>query len=68
MATDLKDIPKFVQDVRRIFNSGKTKNMEWRRTQLKRLSAMISENINEWEAALVIIYPFLKKFNLLNSF
>jgi len=52
MATDLKDIPKFVQDVRRIFNSGKTKNMEWRRTQLKRLSAMISENINEWEAAL----------------
>jgi aldehyde dehydrogenase (NAD+) len=41
-----------VARLRATFATGRTKSEAWRRTQLERLTAMISENLAEWDAAL----------------
>lgn len=53
MSTDIKEISRLVEDVRKAFKQGKTRSLEWRKQQLKRLSLMISENHADWEKALV---------------
>lgn len=53
MSTDIKEISRLVEDVRKAFKQGKTRSLEWRKQQLKQLSLMISENRADWEKALV---------------
>jgi aldehyde dehydrogenase (NAD+) len=40
-----------VSNLRSVFNSGKTKDVEWRRTQLKAIKAMVAENHEDITAA-----------------
>jgi aldehyde dehydrogenase (NAD+) len=54
MSTDIKEISRLVEDVRKAFKQGKTRSLEWRKQQLKQLSLMISENRADWEKALEI--------------
>jgi aldehyde dehydrogenase (NAD+) len=51
-ATDLAGIPETVARLRNSFESGRTRPLEWRQQQLRRLHAMMSENGDDLVAAL----------------
>ena len=42
-ATDASEIPKRVAKLREVFESGRTRPVEWRRRQLQRMKAMLEE-------------------------
>ena len=46
------DIPKTVAQLRKTFASGRTRSLQWRRTQLRALEKMMTENETEIAAAL----------------
>jgi aldehyde dehydrogenase (NAD+) len=50
--TELAAIPALVARARAAFESGRTRPLEWRRAQLERLEALLSENADELVAAL----------------
>ena len=50
--TPLADIPRIVEAARVTFNSGKTKSIAWRVSQLNALVAMVQENKDAMTAAL----------------
>jgi aldehyde dehydrogenase (NAD+) len=46
-ATELSEIPQLVANLRRTFESGRTRPIEWRREQLHRLKALLEEREGE---------------------
>ena len=49
--TTIDEIPKILQDLRRTFNTGKTKSLTWRRQQLEQLHKMFEEQSDLFASA-----------------
>jgi len=50
--TPVSDIPSIVAQARKAFNSGKTRDINFRKQQLKQIQKLLQENEKEWREAL----------------